>query len=87
VVVITYYGESGRTVARYYLAAPDQYLVEQESVEYAEPITTKTRPVLKSRKPSAVYVCGKVVYHGVEQNELALIRGDLETVLGDLKDR
>ncbi len=84
VILITYYGETSRTVARYYLAAPDQYIVEQETVEYAEPIGVKAHPVLKSRRPSTIYVCGQQAQDGVEPNEFALVRTDLKSVLDHL---
>lgn len=87
VVVVMYYGETGRTVARYYLATPGQYLVEQEVVEYAEPITANSQPTLKSRRPSTLYVCGGAVQDGLVQDELATLQADLDSVLQMSKGR
>jgi hypothetical protein len=81
VIVISYYGETGRTVVRYYLAAPDQYVAEQEVVDYTEPISMRARPVIASRRPSALYVCGESVKDAVSQQELTQIRSDLRAAL------
>ena len=81
VIVIAYYGETGRTVVRYYLAAPDQYVAEQEVIDYAEPISMRARPVPASRRPSALYVCGETVKDPVSQEQLAQIRSDLRAAL------
>ena len=82
VVVISYYGETGRTVVAYYLAAPDQFLVQQEALEYAEPISTRGQPVITTRVPSTLYICGEAVIDPVGQDELAQLRSDLRAVLG-----
>lgn len=81
VIVISYYGETGRTVVRYYLAAPDQFLVQQEVIDYAEPISTRAQPVIASRLPSSLYVCGETVRDPVTQEDLAEIRSDLRAAL------
>jgi hypothetical protein len=84
VVVISYYGETGRTVVRYYLAALDQFLVQQEAIEYAEPISTRGQPVIVRRMPSTLYICGESIRDPIGQEELAQIRSDLRAALADL---
>lgn len=81
VIVISYYGETGQTVVRYYVAAPDQFLVQQEVLEYAAPISTRAQPLIASRLPSTLYVCGETVKDPVSQEVLARIRSDLRAVL------
>jgi len=81
VIVVSYYGETGRTAVRYYLAAPDQYMVEQEVIDYAEPINMRARPVIASRRPSTLYICGETVKDPVSQEELTQIRSDLRAAL------
>src|SRR5216117_1068998 len=70
VIIILYYGETGRTVVRYYLAAPDQFLVQQEVIGYEEPITHRAPPVIASRQPSTLYVCGETLKEAIGQEEL-----------------
>ncbi len=81
VIVISYYGETGQTVVRYYLAAADQFVVQQEVLEYAEPISSRAQPVIASRLPSTLYVCGETTKDPVSQEDFARIRSDLRSVL------
>ncbi len=81
VIVITYFGETGRSVTHYYLASPDQFLVQQEIIRYEEPITHQLPPVIASRQPSTLYVCGETLKDPISQQELQEIRGDLRAVL------
>jgi hypothetical protein len=81
VIVIEYYGETGRTVVRYYLAAPDQFLVEQEVLRYEESITMRVPPVIASRQPSTLYLCGETRVDPVSEQEIAEIRSDVRAAL------
>jgi hypothetical protein len=81
VIVIVYYGETGRTVVHYYLAAPDQFVAEQEVIDYAEPISMRARPAIASRRPSTLYVCGETLKDPVSAEELRQIRSDLRAAL------
>ncbi len=81
VVVITFYGETGRTVVRYYLAARDKYVAEQEVITYAEPISVRSRPVIIARQPSVLYVCGESRKDPLNRDELEAIGSDLRSVL------
>jgi hypothetical protein len=87
VVVITYFGETGQTVVWYYLAAPDQYIVQQEVIEYDQPISSRSQPVIARRLPSTLYVCGDTVRDPVSEHELAQIRSDLRAVLAAPAER
>lgn len=84
VIVITYFGETGRAVIRYYLAAPDQYLVEREELRYTASIGTRSRPVATVRIPSTIYVCGSVSENPLTSNNVAHIRSDLDSTMARL---
>lgn len=85
VVVVVYYGETGKTVARYYLSAATDYLVEQEVIGYRQPLSSKSQPAVAFRVPSVTYVCGATVKSPVSERELSDLQSDLKTVLSDLK--
>jgi len=85
VIVITYFGETGRAIVRYYLADRDHYLVEREKFRYKQPISVQSRPVLLARIPSAKYVCGKNAVDPVSPDDLAHARSALESTLADLR--
>jgi hypothetical protein len=70
-----------QTLVRYYLAAPDQFIVQQELIEYSLPISIRSQPVIVSRLPSTVYVCGETIKDPVSPGELAQIRSDVRAVL------
>jgi hypothetical protein len=85
VIVINYYGETGRAVVRYYLAGRDRYLVQREELRYAEPIGAQSQPIVSARIPSTVYVCGRTTKASLAADDVAHMRSDLESVLAQLR--
>lgn len=84
VVVIQYFGETGKTIVRYFLASPDQYLVEREELRYARPISINSRPTIVARLPTTLYVCGTTSTAPSAPADVKQVRAELDSALARL---
>jgi hypothetical protein len=81
VVVIRYFGETGRATIVYYVLDSARYTVQREAVRYAASIGAQNNPMAVSRLASTLYVCngGYVDPLGLDDKEG--IKKDLDSTL------
>ncbi len=87
VIIIQYFGETGQVVVRYYLATPQQYVVQREELRYAAPISVQSHPVIVSRLPSTLYVCAGKSVDPLDADEKHGIQTDMDSTLVWLQNR
>lgn len=62
-LIVTYFGETGRTRYAYYFTSPTSYLQRTIEERYAAPLTT-TRPTIADSTRTEVFVCNGAVTGG-----------------------
>lgn len=87
IVVATYFGETGRTVDRYYLASGEDFVVERVTLQYAHPIYLETVPEIVSQERKVVYYCEGRLLDETEGVPATFLVQSLERFLKEIETR
>ncbi len=80
-LVLTFFGEQGRVVSTYYIAGPGDFVLVQEELRYAAPISLEQRPRVVSRLPEVAYWCGGKRLHQLPDGSIADAKRTLDSAL------
>jgi hypothetical protein len=84
VVVILSAGEMGRSIVRYFLVTPREYVVQYEQLRYEMPLRFNPSAKLVSRLTSTRYVCDTSELQVPDPDERARIDSELTATLSRL---
>jgi len=84
IIILTFFGELGKAVTKYYLATSRDYVVEREDLRYAAPINIEPQPRVVSRLPIVVYVCEGESQIRADTGDLRRFRSHLDSALAVL---
>lgn len=80
-LVLTFFGEQGRAVSRYYLTQSGDFVLIQEELRYAAPLSMEQSPRIVSRLPQIGYWCGGKLLRQLPDNSLADAKQALDSAL------
>jgi hypothetical protein len=83
VLVVTYFGETGKATDSYYLLRPTDYVVAHDEVRYSEPISEDRAPRIQSADRAEYFFCRDILLGGGDPTRSL----QLSDVLRLLRDR